>query len=974
MIHGSSKLGTFNRVDLRLVLLFVLFSTVMGLAGCASIGMESSGGAWIVKSAYFSAIRVEGRPDLREAELPPAQKQFDPERDQVMFFCVVFNNPRRDFVVRGVLVDPDGLEAETFEYTMRPEGRGTWAWYWRTLPLFSMASGEWTVILFVDGKRAGAYSAMVENSRGSESSARIRPGGPVTQAAWSAYRQGNYRRALELAERAATSASADGGQRTAIGNLYGLIQWKLGDFPKALASLDEALRSARAQGDERGLAEVYLNLALVHQTMGSLQSAGELLDQGLPHFKASGHEDYAGALLRAGKIRLDLNRLGEAESLFDEAREAARPRREQVWSRALLGLAEVKRRRGDRHEAWVEISGSGNSSEALEARGWWSLDEEMYDSAAQFFQQAYEVEGGLGQARGRFSAAAGLVRVELARGNLAKAQDHVSRLEGQMRQFGLTSDTWRFWFLKGLFHDRSEDREAALIALKEAARHVELLRGRLQVDELRATYAADKQELYESLIRVAVRLGRHRDAFDTIERAKTRAFVDLLAQRQSRAPGTAAVSQLTKYEELDQTQRALEAEVLALQVGIPDRPVDDEVVRKAHALRSVAEERKKVAGQLVAGKARMLEITAQPTSVDELLRRMPPGTVLLDYYLSSRTAAVGILRAGSVEVIEIEPVKPEELLTFARLAADAASTGWEPVAAGLYRRLIGPFADRLEAADTLIISPHGAAHYVPFQALLLADGRFVGARWAISYLPSASVLAYLPEAPSSARRRVLGVANPTVPNTMPLPGAEMEVRGIAELFPTRVLAGDGAIKQDVLAQSPTHSILHFATHGQLDAQRPMQSSLRLTPAGDDDGRLTVDEIFNLVLQAELVVLSACNTGINAAVTGEAVAPGDELVGLSRAFLYAGARSLVVSLWPVADDATASLMTEFYRNLRQMPKARALQQAQIALFERGRSAGVRRDVKVDVRPAATSRETRLAHPFYWAAFVLVGDGQ
>jgi CHAT domain-containing protein len=205
-----------------------------------------------------------------------------------------------------------------------------------------------------------------------------------------------------------------------------------------------------------------------------------------------------------------------------------------------------------------------------------------------------------------------------------------------------------------------------------------------------------------------------------------------------------------------------------------------------------------------------------------------------------------------------------------------------------------------------------------------------------------------------------------------LPGAEAEVRGISALLPARLLARDKATKPSVTAEAGRHPVLHFATHGELDARRPMASSLRLTPTKEDDGRLTVDEIYNLDLAADMVVLSACATGLTAALNGEAVSPGDEVVGFSRGFLYAGARSLVATLWPVDDDATAAIVVAFYRNLATLPKAEALRRAQLAILtDQGGVGASGRARGVQPIPRASGG---VVHPFYWAAFTLVGDGQ
>jgi CHAT domain-containing protein len=181
-----------------------------------------------------------------------------------------------------------------------------------------------------------------------------------------------------------------------------------------------------------------------------------------------------------------------------------------------------------------------------------------------------------------------------------------------------------------------------------------------------------------------------------------------------------------------------------------------------------------------------------------------------------------------------------------------------------------------------------------------------------------------------------------------LPGSENEVAAIARLYPAstvQLYLRERANKTNVLHSIGGARWVHFATHGVFSEELPELSGLVLTAERDgDDGILRVNDIFNLKLRADLVVLSACETGLGKEVSGEG------LVGLARAFFYAGSPSLVVSLWKAEDDSTARLMPDFYRRLNGVGKGEALRQSKLALIEEG----------------------RFADPYYWAPFVLVGD--
>ncbi|MEO1591400.1 MAG: CHAT domain-containing protein [Cyanobacteria bacterium J06632_22] len=270
----------------------------------------------------------------------------------------------------------------------------------------------------------------------------------------------------------------------------------------------------------------------------------------------------------------------------------------------------------------------------------------------------------------------------------------------------------------------------------------------------------------------------------------------------------------------------------------------------------------------------------------------------------------------------------------------------------LYQWLIAPIAELLPPGVPLAIVPQAELFLVPFPALQNETGTDLIEQHPIRFAPALSLLSGSAgtERLGTGAETALVVGNPIMPNDpntgmplSPLTGAQQEALEIAPLLNADPLIGLAATKAAVVEQIQTATIAHFATHGLLDDfGTDVPGALALTPTESDPGFLTANEIFDLPLAARLVVLSACDTG-RGKITGDGV------VGLSRSFLTAGVDSVVVSLWSVPDDATALLMTEFYRRLQQQPnRAVALQQAMLATRE------------------------RYPHPYYWAAFSLFGE--
>ena len=273
----------------------------------------------------------------------------------------------------------------------------------------------------------------------------------------------------------------------------------------------------------------------------------------------------------------------------------------------------------------------------------------------------------------------------------------------------------------------------------------------------------------------------------------------------------------------------------------------------------------------------------------------------------------------------------------------------------LHKLLIEPIAQYLptDPNEHVIFIPHGELFSVPFPALQDASGKYLIQKHTILTAPSIQLLQLTREKRKAVSGNgVLVVGNPTMPSVgvpseqlRPLPGAEAEASKIASTLKTSALTGKQATETTVRQQMEKARIIHLATHGLLDDfGYGVPGAIALAPTGSDDGLLSAREIFEMKLSAELVVLSACDTG-GGKITGDGV------IGLSRSLITAGVPSIIVSLWSVPDAPTASLMTQFYQNLQKNPdKAQALRQAML-----------------------TTMATH-PNPRDWAAFTLIGEAQ
>lgn len=503
----------------------------------------------------------------------------------------------------------------------------------------------------------------------------------------------------------------------------------------------------------------------------------------------------------------------------------------------------------------------------------------------------------------------------------------------------------------------SGDTTAALVSCRQGIAAIEQVQGRLAV-ELRTNFLEDKLGIYHDAIACCLRLGRPLQAFAYLERAKSRALVDFLSTnpevrlRASEPTSRELVEELTRLRDehnwfydrlygyglarrLDEGDGAATAEADTLRTAIRERERQISRLRERLALHENAwVEEAELGGQ----------VDPVPPDLDE-------NTVLLEYYLHEEQAAVFIASHAGLEVIplDLSTSTLRRYLSHWQLNLDAAAP---LVAAGaplsslgrnalgilqtLYRALIAPVALHLQGRDRLVVVPHGPLHTLPFHAL--HDGhRHLVENHEVAASPSSMLLQLCATRPRRSGRSALVVAYDDAGR---LPFVRDEAAAVSSFLPGESFLNAAATRASLVGAAPRHRAIHLIAHGEARLDSPTFAHLKLA-----DGQLAPADIFSLDLNGTIVTISACETGRSA------ISAGDELIGLSRGFLHAGANTLIQSLWRVEDDSTARTMTHFYRQLATGHRAgAALREAQLALLaDRG------------------------DHPYYWAPFQLVGDG-
>jgi len=463
--------------------------------------------------------------------------------------------------------------------------------------------------------------------------------------------------------------------------------------------------------------------------------------------------------------------------------------------------------------------------------------------------------------------------------------------------------------------------------------------------------------LYELTIDLFSRQNDVEHALEMAEKARSRLFLDYLGNKRLGVKSTAGALQGQQAEAILDSLSAIEKDMVesARASGIKVRNVYQEGTRYTKQL-----ENYRTTVKAIAKADKQFGVTQNilSVSVQAVQKSLAADTTILEYYLTDDTLYTWVMDRNDLKLVR-QNISADELkdlivafrnnLFSDRVKRDLAITK-KPIKEvvnfpeKLYGLLISPVRQYIKT-NRICIVPYGVLNYLPFQAL--HDGRkYLIEQYTISYIPSLSVLEFLVKGEKKPSYKILAFGNPDLKDTtLDLPATEKEVEEIKGIFPSaEIFKREKATKVLAKKLAPQFDIIHFASHGEYVPENPLASCIRLAPEDGDDGRLEANEIFDMDIKADLIVTSACQTSIGQ------IRKGDEVVGLTRAFLYAGASSVLGSLWSISDEATAVLMKEFYENLRKLDKAEALRQAQVKMI----------------------RSKEYSNPYYWAAFNLTGS--
>jgi CHAT domain-containing protein/Flp pilus assembly protein TadD len=726
--------------------------------------------------------------------------------------------------------------------------------------------------------------------------------------------QGLYRQALEYYQRSLSLRAADGGTLHNIGNIYR----HQGNYPLAQEYYQRALALWQQANNRVTEAMAWNSLASVYLLQGKYAEAEATLQKVLSLYTAENKEGLATA-----------------------------------WN----NLGVFYQQQGDAGRARAALQQSVALNEELQHP--WQLSESLMN----------------------------LAWVQHCQGQSAQALTPVARAVALARQSRHPDAVWSANLIAGQIYRALKRPAQARAAFTEAIQTVEAQREEVAGDQTeRVRFFESKVKPYLLLMELALAENRPVEALELAERAKARVLLDVLQRGYDGSAVARSAAEREQEQRLQTELFTLNAQLYQEQLRAKPEPARlaelQTRLQQARMRQEAFQHVLAAAHPLARAQRAHLPALNLPELTANLLDAR---TALLEYVVTEQQTFLFVLTSGAppinVKVYELAVARAQlgALLETFRQQLATRNLGFRPTAARLYELLLKPAAAQLQGKTKLVIVRDGELWELPFQALTTDKGRFLLEDYSIAYAPSLTTLAELVNVQRRRRQAninpvLVAFGNPQLgasakadaaplrsgARLVPLPSTETEVKRVARFYgaeQSKLYLGAAAREEAFKAEAGHAGILHLATHALLNDASPLYSQIVLTQDTGtnapirEDGLLEAWEVLKLKLRAELVVLSACETGRGRLGAGEG------LIGLTWAFFMAGAPATIVSQWQVDAESTAALMQDFHRHWRtpsikgaSPTKAAALRAAALKLL----------------------RTREYHHPFFWASFSLIGE--
>lgn len=777
--------------------------------------------------------------------------------------------------------------------------------------------------------------------------------------------QGNYAQALESFQ-GSLKIVTELGDKALLGSVLnntGLVHSAQGNYVQALEDFQKSLALSEAVGNKAVIARTVNNLGMVHYLQRNYTQALQYFEQSLA---LKGElKDKLGAvtgLNNIGLIYFEQGDFAHALNYYQQSQKLA----EELGNKELLA------------SIFVNIGDIYNHQTS-------------YDLALKSYQRGLALAEEIGTKDVFSETLSHMADAYYLQGNFGKSLEYSERSGEVGKQIGSPERLWYARTLAGKALFAGNRLDQARQAFEEAISVIESIRSRLAGNEQQQEqFFENKLSPYQGMVQLLIAQNKTGEALAYAERAKARVLLDVLRSGKVNIAKAMTAQDQERERKLNNDLVSINNQIS--REGLRSAPDSSHLTDLHEQLqRARVDYESFQTGLYVAHpELRVQRGEAQPITAEEIGALIPDANgALLEYvvtgdkvYLFVSTRRMEPDRNAPEVKAYLIDIKRKDLVEKAerfRKQLAARDLGFRETSLGLYDLLLKPAATQLAGKSALIIVPDDALWELPFQALQPAQNRFLLEDYAISYAPSLTVLREMIKLHRNRNQKagnsvsLLAMANPALGSKTKdrarltlkdeklasLPEAENEVKALAQLYGaahSKIYIGEEAREERFKAEASNATILHLATHGILNDASPMYSQVVLSQnegAASEDGLLEAWEIMKLDLKADLVVLSACETARGKVGAGEGV------IGLTWALFVAGSPTTLVSQWKVDSISTTQLMLEFHRNLKNDFSSGKKQNG---------AAGALRQAAMKLLHTSEYR-----HPFYWAGFVVVGNG-
>lgn len=754
-------------------------------------------------------------------------------------------------------------------------------------------------------------------------------------------------------------------------NNIGLVYESLSNFPKALEYYYQDLKISREIGNRQSEATSLNNIGLVYEAQSNHQKALEYFNNSLLISREIMNPlNESLALNNIGLIYESISDYQTAINYFQESLDIALRlgnRLEQSLGWNNIGL--IYYARGDYDKALDyfdkalklsrEIEDKKGTALVLNNIGLIYAIQNNFEQALIQFELTLKISREIGNKMEEALALNNIGNLQIKLKNYKVAEKNLLKSLDISNDLGLKEELKNTYFVLGnCYHEQGFD-SLAVENYKMSIDIIEDIRGELAVESHKTSYMTGVVEIYKKLINILIHLERKVEALNYLERMKARVLLDILND------GKINFTDIMTQSELQQENSIL-AKLEKLNELISHLNSDDQL--KLDSLKILREDKR---AELLSFESNLylthpdLKINrgkAKPINFNKAQRMLNRNEAAI-YFLPTEDKLISfVLSRDNLEVFtqQIRQDSLNSLIDRFTESMNFNSIKWDKyLSHTLYELLVAPFELSIRGKELICIIPEGKLNYIPFQALINTKGEYFIENFAVYYTPSLSSLSWLRTIGTYGTSDLLAYGNCNFEEKeditalrsilMPLPASEKEVNSIAKFYnsSSSVFTKSNATESSFKQLAAEFGVIHLATHAITNEDNPMYSSIAFSMEESEDGFLEAREIIKMELNADLVVLSACNTAFSKQLTGEG------MLGLTRAFFTAGVSTIISSLWDVEDYATQLLMVEFHKKLKKGHRpARALQKAQIRLIQ----------------------NQKYSNPIYWAPFVLIGDSE